>query len=633
MVAMGPRQYSIVIALILVLVLSPFGASLGQQHASILKTPRSWTIMVYMAGDFLPDLPWRDNLNQMEAARQAPGTKVIVLVDPLGSNGSMLLQIEHDDGTHGDDIISPRVNDSGAVIPSNGTVNMGSSDTLRSFIKFTATNFSSDHLVLIMWGHAGGWFGLCPDGSDILTLPEFREALSGATSDIDRTLDMIGIDSCSEATVEMLYEVYPYANYLVASEKNIPNEGFPYTPILNRLSLDPGQTSLEFASGIVQDYIDWSRYNSSISASMGVFNLMRMGDLRTNLDQLARIGAKYDSLFHEALNDAFASAQYYGEPWNADLGDLLGRLLQEPLPPDIHKAVIDTMLSYLEVRSDFKKIDLENPLDGEHVARATGAVIYAPTTALPEETVRYVNLQLATGPWYLFARLARHAGPTNYSSQVPALEYKDGNGDGQSDSVTLTWPGQYDSSDASVFREEDGGLSYLGSTSSLGNHTTISGEGYLTVSANAINGSVAQAHATIRVTLFGRTDIKVQIVENGKNSTRDLDVRVTTKNSTFDNVAVSGALRFSLDVPSQVVIGDIVHVQVVDHKSGAVLGDALAVIDANETAITVEVHQAPQKEIPTSATLLVALLPGLLILLFDLQLYLGDKKKGRKPAG
>ena len=74
------------------------------------------------------------------------------------------------------------------------------------------------------------------------------------------------------------------------------------------------------------------------------------------------------------------------------------------------------------------------------------------------------------------------------------------------------------------------------------------------------------------------------------------------------------------------------HVQVVDHKSGAVLGDALAVIDANETAITVEVHQAPQKEMPISATLLVALLPGLLILLFDLQLYLGDKKKRRKPA-
>jgi hypothetical protein len=586
--------------------------------------------MVYMAADFLPDLPWRDNINQMEAANQAPGTNIIVLVDPLGSNDSMLLQIEHDDGTHGDAIISPRVNDSGAVIPSNGTVNMGSPETLRSLINFAATNFSSEHLILIMWGHAGGWYGLCPDGSDILTLPEFGQALAGATSDIGRTLDLIGIDSCSEATVEMLYEVYPYADYLVASEKNIPIEGFPYTSILNRLSSSPGQTPLAFASGLAQDYIDWSRYNSSLSASIAVFNLARVGDLRSELDQLASIGAKYDSLFHESLNDAFASAQYYDEPWNADLGDLLGRLLDKPLPPDIHRAVMDTMLSYLEVRSDFRKLDIENPSDGAHVVRATGAVIYAPTTVFPDET--YVNLQLAKGPWYLFGRLARNAGPTNYSSQVPALAYIDDNGDGQPDSVTLTWPGQYESSDASVFREEAGGLSYLGSTSSLGNHTTISGEGYLTISANALNGSVAQAHATIKVTLFGQTEIKVQIVENGKSSTRDLDVRVTTKNSTFDNAAVSGALRFSLDVPSQAEIGDIVHVQVIDHESGEVLGDALAVIEANETAITVEVHQAPQEEMPTSATLLVALLPGMLILLFDLQLYLGDKKKGRKPA-
>ena len=629
MVAMGPRQYSIVIALLLVLVLSPFGASIGPPHASILKTPPRWTIMVYMAADFLPDLPWRENINQMEAANKVPGTNIIVLVDPLGSNDSMLLQIEHDDGTHGDAIISPRVNDSGAVIPSNGTVDMGSPDTLSSFIRFSATNFSADHLVLIMWGHAGGWYGLCPDGSDILTLPEFGQALAGAKSDIGRTLDLIGIDSCSEASVEMLYEICPYADYLVASEKNIPIEGFPYTPILNRLSSDPGQTPLAFASGMVQDYIDWSRYNSSISASMGVFNLARMSDLKTNLDELARIGAKYDSLFHQALNDAFASAQNYTEPWNNDLGDLLGRLLEKPLPPDIHKAVIDTMLSYLEVRSGFQKLDLENPLDGEHVARATGAAIYAPTAVFPDET--YVKLQLATGPWYLFARLARHAGLTNYSSQVPALAYNY-NENGQPVSLTLIWPGQYESSNASVFREETGGLSYINSTGSVGNRTTISGEGYLTISANAINGGVAQAHATIRVTLFGRTEVNVQVVENGKNSTRDLDVRVTTKNSTFDNAAVSGALRFNLTVPFQVAIGDTVHVQVVDHKSGTVLGDTLAVVDANGTAITVEIHRAPQKELTALVPLLFALLPGLLILLFDLQLYLGDKKKGRKPA-
>lgn len=627
---MAPRQSCIVIGLLLVLTLSPFGASVGPQHASILKTPPSWTIMVYMAADFLPDLPWRDNINQMEAANQAPGTNIIVLVDPLGSNDSMLLQIEHDDGTHGDAIISPRVNDSGAVIPSNGTVNMGSPDTLRSFINFTATSFISDHLILIMWGHAGGWYGLCPDGSDILTLPEFGQALAEATSDISRTLDMIGIDSCSEATVEMLYEVDPYADYLVASEKNIPNEGFPYTPILNRLSSRPGQTPLAFASGLVQDYIDWSRYNSSVSASIAVFNLTRMGDLRTDLYQLASIGAKYDSLFHESLNDAFASAQYYDEPWNADLGDLLGRLLDKPLPPDLHKAVIDTMLSYLEVRSDFRKLDIENPSDSAHVVRATGAVIYAPTTGAPDET--YVNLQLAKGPWYLFGRLARSAGPTNYSSQVPALAYIDENGDGQPDSVTLTWPGQYDRSEASWFREEAGGLTYISSTSSSGNQTTISGEGYLTISANAINGTVAQAHATVRLTLFGQTEIKVQIVENGKNSTRDLDVRVITKNSTYDNAAVSGTLALSLAVPTEVEIGDTIHVQVVDRRSGTVLGDALAVVETNLTAITIEVHQAPQKEMPTSATLLIALLPGLLILLFDLQLYLGDKKKGRKPA-
>jgi hypothetical protein len=481
-----------------------------------------------------------------------------------------------------------------------------------------------------MWGHAGGWFGLCPDGLDILTLPEFGQALAGATSDIYGKLDMIAIDACGEASVEMLYEIGPYAQYLVASEKNIPNEGLPYTPILNRLSSSPSQTTLAFASGLAQDYIDWSKYNSSITASMAVFNLTRMDDLKTNLDKLASIGVKYDSLFHESLNDAFATAQDYTEPWNSDFGDLLGRLLEEPLPPDLHKAALDTLLSYLEVRSDFRKLDIDNPLDGEHVGRATGAVIYAPTTVFPDET--YVNLQLATGHWYLFGRLARQVGPTNSSTQVPILTYGDRNQDGLPDSVTLTWPGKYDSNEASWFREEAGGLILQDSTSSLGNRTTISGEGHLTISANAMNGTVAQAHADIRVTLFWWTEIKVQIIENGKISDRDLDVRVTTKNSTLDNVAVTGVTRFNLTVPSQVEIGETVHIQAVDRRSGDVLGDALTIIDANATSVTVEVREAPQKELPASVPLIVAMLPGLLILLFDLQLYLGDKKKRSKPG-
>jgi hypothetical protein len=628
MVAMGPRQYSVVVALLFVLILSPFGASIGPQRGSVLKTPPTWTIMVYMADDFHPDLPWQENINQMEAALQAPGTNIIVLVDPLVGNGSMLLRIEHDNDTQGSAIISPQVDDSGAVIPPNGTVDMGSPDTLRSFIRFSATNFIADHLVLIMWGHAGGWFGLCPDGQDILTLPEFGEALEEATADISRNLDLIGIDACGEATIEMLYEVYPYADYLVASEKNIPNEGFPYTPILNRLSAYTAQTPVSFAAGLVQDFIDWSRFNSSISASLAVFNLTRMADLKTDLDQLARIGAKYDSLFHESLNDAFASAQTYTEPWNVDLGDLLGRLLNEPLPPDIQRAAMDTMLSYLYVLSDSRKLELENPSDGEHVARATGAVIYAPATGFPDET--YVELTLASGPWYQFGRLARHTAPTNYSSQVPSLEYGDSDGDGQPDSVTLTWPGSYESSEASVFSEEGGGLTLIDRTSSLGNRTTFSGEGYLTISANALNGNVAGAHATIRVTLFGRTEIRIQIVEGGRNSTRDTDIRITAKNSTHNKVALSGALRFNLSVPVQVAIGDTIRVEAVDNRTGVVLGEGLALVDANGTAITIEVHRAPQEELPFLALLLLSLLPGLLMLLFDAQLYLGDKKSRKR---
>ena len=93
MVAMVSRHYYIVFVILIALTLSPFGATVGSQHASTLKTPSTWTIMVYMADNYVPGLPWQDNINQMEAANQSPGSNIVVLVHPLGSNDSMLLQI------------------------------------------------------------------------------------------------------------------------------------------------------------------------------------------------------------------------------------------------------------------------------------------------------------------------------------------------------------------------------------------------------------------------------------------------------------------------------------------------------------------------------------------------------------
>lgn len=172
----------------------------GTTHVTSTQSSQTrWTIMMYMADDATPDLPWSGNIHQMEAANQTDGTNVIALVDPLGSGNSQLLKVEHGGAV--------TVADSFAVIPPGGEVNMASPNTLSSFIRFSAANYPADRYVLILWGHGAGWEGMCPDGADILTLGELKDALSNATDFMGRPLDLIGVDSCAEANFEMLYEI------------------------------------------------------------------------------------------------------------------------------------------------------------------------------------------------------------------------------------------------------------------------------------------------------------------------------------------------------------------------------------------------------------------------------------------
>ncbi len=630
MVLMRPGQCTVAIVIVGILCLALVPPP--ETHtATIKKTPPSWTIMVYMADDYPPALPWQENVNQMEAANQAGGTNVVVLVDPLGTDSPMLLHIQHDEDPT--TITSPHLNDSGAVIPTNGSFDMGAPQTLRAFINYSAGLYSAERYVLVMWGHAGGWrYGLCPDGTDILSLPEFASALAGATTDIQRKLDMVVIDSCGEASMEMLSEIHPYVDYFVGSEKNIPSAGLPYKPILNRLAANVAQTTGQFSAGIVDDFIDWSRYNSTISAAMAAFNLSRVGALENQLESFSSMGAAYDSLFHDKIHDALNSTYAYTEEWNVDLGDLLGQLLLQALPPELHLSAIQLSRAYADTIVRLGKLDVAWPDDGEYVARASGIVIYAPTAAWPDEG--YADLTIASGPWYLFGRLARASGPTNYSSLTPKITM---NGAGGSfDSATITWPGAFEQNWVYVFREESSGIVYIGYIETRGNSTTVNsvpfGAGHLMLSASAMMGGIPQAQKTLHVVLSGEVQLIISVTDNGKAPAGNLDVKIEVGNSTFSASAVNGICNVTLAIPAQAQPGDLVRVQVLDRGSGEVIGEASTILAEGSNTVSIQTYALPPRTTPATFNLAVAMLPGILILIFDLQLYVSDKKKRRRAG-
>lgn len=408
---------------------------------------------MYMADDATPDLPWSGNIHQMEAANQTDGTNVIALVDPLGSGNSQLLKVEHGGAV--------TVADSFAVIPPGGEVNMASPNTLSSFIRFSAANYPADRYVLILWGHGAGWEGMCPDGADILTLGELKDALSNATDFMGRPLDLIGVDSCAEANFEMLYEIREYTQFFVGSEKNMPSQGLPYTRIFEGLASNVDQSVELFGSEIVRDYIDWSRYNSSYSATLAVFNMSRIDQVVDRLNLLSAHGSMFDSIFHATLDTAFANAEHYETSWDVDFGDLMGQLLRSPLPLEVQMFAKDAGVAYLGMISSFGAYDNPGPVDNIRASHSSGAVIYAASDDLSDSP--YAALQIASTEWYGFGRLVRHSGPTNSSSPGPGITYGL-NQDGLADSVALKWPEAYETSQVWVFREDASGLVFIQSS-------------------------------------------------------------------------------------------------------------------------------------------------------------------------
>ena len=582
---------------------------------------QTWTVMMYMADDYIIDLPWQQNLADMQAADQASWTNIIALIDLPGPNNSMLLKIRHGSNS--------TINDSNAVIPPTGEVNMASPDTLRAFVNFSAAAYPADRYVLFLWGHADTWIGMCPDGGDILTLPELSQALAGAKSDIGRPLDLVAVDACSVASVEMLFELDGLTQFFAGSENDIPFEGLPYRQILSGLASDRGQSAADFGSTIVREYTDWARFNSTYSSTMALFNMSRLAPFKECLESLALQGARYDSLFHDVISLAFHQTErYLMTPWYVDFGDLLSRLVQADVPPELALAALNAFTSYSEIVEDFEAHDLPGPIDNMHVIRGTGAVIFAPSSVLPD--TMYANLSIASSSWYAFGRLARHSGATNASGEGPTLSLNQ-TAYPAPPSVYLKWPAGLSSVQAWVFRQAPGGLVFLGAYGSDTGQLLIEGlVGNLVFSASGMQGTEVTSHALLDVTVPVSVNLNITLLSDGRPARSAYDVRVVVDGASYSIAAEDGYGRLALNVPAQADVNSLVQIQVLEKGTGNVLGVRSVLMQTADMTVAVEIFPGAAGAGSFPWPLLpIAVLPGTLMLIYAVLLWHGYRKKDK----
>lgn len=230
--------------------------------ADVLRAPlvdtaqaENATVMVYMIGS---DLESRrglanDDLNEMMSAEF--GETVNVVIQTMGCKRWSNPQIRADTAER-------FTIEGGELVLQDDTLGqLDSTDpqTLAEFIWYCSESYPSDRNILILWDHGAGpvyGFGYDeyqgPEAS--LTLDELRDGLAaGGVS-----FDLIGMDACLMGSLETCCAVWPYADYLVASEDFEPCDGWGYENWLTALGENVNIPSPELGKIIVDSFVEES---------------------------------------------------------------------------------------------------------------------------------------------------------------------------------------------------------------------------------------------------------------------------------------------------------------------------------------------------------------------------------------
>ena len=348
----------------------------------------AWTIMVYVDGDNDLDPYAIQNINSMEMVGSTDKVKIIVQYDSYGYAGARRYYIAKDYDQF--NIVSP-------IIEDIGEVNMGTGETLIDFIRFCVKNYPAQRYALILWNHGNGFKkpgslqkDICWDetsGDDALTIPEVEQALKQAGV----YFDLFAMDACLMGMLEVAYEVRNHNEIFVASEDNVPGEGFNYQHFLENLITSPYMGPDSLARVMIDSYI--SHYPFGTTLTLSSVNSLLLSSLTNEVNNLAMSIMQDNRTSKEVYRNIITRETIcFSDVDFIDLGDFALKLLGHPriLSPQVK-------LSAQRVLNKVFNVVLYNRNQGNNsywtLNNAQGISIYLPIYTQYVE--KYQNLQFA----------------------------------------------------------------------------------------------------------------------------------------------------------------------------------------------------------------------------------------------
>jgi hypothetical protein len=224
-------------------------------------------------------------------------------------------------------------------------------DELADFIIWGIRKGKSDHYMLILSGDGGGpvapFLPLADQPDKKLQPFQIHEVFEKVWAKTRKRIDIVGLDSCLMSTAEIGYELREFTDYLVSSQGNIDDVGWPYRDILTIMKDQPGLAPESVAAMIVDAYnsyyVDYAMISKS-SANLSALDLRKFDDLAGAVGKLVEASnrllptaddkpkkrmTKNQDLFARALMRAHWLAQTYRSDQYTDVYDFCDKLIEE----------------------------------------------------------------------------------------------------------------------------------------------------------------------------------------------------------------------------------------------------------------------------------------------------------------
>jgi len=169
----------------------------------------------------------------------------------------------------------------------NKDSNMGSSSTLEHFLNFSKADIQkSEKKFLIFWNHGGAYEGVCYDSNkefDKLSIAELNTALKQTESNFD----VIGMDACLMANIEVSKGIKDYTKYFLASEELEPGHGWDYEDVISLIGSSDSSLD-DLGKSLVDSYIDSQKHSQTEDKTLSFLDLTKLDSVIDKIDILSQ---------------------------------------------------------------------------------------------------------------------------------------------------------------------------------------------------------------------------------------------------------------------------------------------------------------------------------------------------------